>query len=1061
LVMASLICDLSRVQNAGEENLLRALSEYLDDSYVVYWNRELSGREFDVCILIPEIGVCVIEVKGWAESTVREVDRGEAILIKTDYGVESHNPRRQVRTYRNVVRNHIRSRLGRDLNVFHMVCYPFISRDFYLSKQMDLISELSITLLKEDLASREAFWEKFGELIRSNEGKTEHSLTPALFDQVRGLFEPGFRAEVGKEEVAVSDDSVEAHYSLLTFINGEGDWKAAIDEAVGHYMLGCKVILFVRSREMYDYAVKSIGDTLRSREIRPNAKGDLEWGRVSEDYSECQKNFFNWDLFVVEHVRFTGLPSFAVWDGETDSLRVERLLYELDETTPFNLRQYLIEHAPPDKNMVVKAGAGTGKTSVMISRIAFLCFSEGITASTLADRIVMLTFTNDAADNMKKRLKDRFRNYFMLTKDAKFLEMIVEIERMTIATIDKYVKYLLQEVALVKGLGRNFKVVSGNYERRLVVKQVLESYIQERKALDFDFELSTEIPMYELVDTLLGLVEQLENQKIPIYKLRERDFGENCGHEALHDLIVSVMVRQDWEYKRRLLENNQCDLKHFVPMLQELTEKDHVIEHSTFAEYEGSRFLFVDEFQDTDDAQIELIKKIRELGGYRLFVVGDIKQCIYRFRGAEVEAFGMLDVYPESWLEQSLYKNYRTAPELLDRFHKVFLGMSMHGDGLLVYNEEEDRLIPGRDTYRSNLVELRLIEVCDERDRRSKVSKEVRDVKRRLKELNEHMGLSPDERTIALLVRENWQAEELADYFRNQDNLIIETVAGQGLFQSPPALDLLKMLRALERPDKVAYYELAHSSFFKCMPPSKVELLAVSNDKNAIYGYMTSTFDQVLLGTAGKYGFRNWEEVVQATRTIPVLQLLQALYQQLQPWTNFSSDSWTRRFYEVNAHFLLEEIVSRVGLDSLTIAKLLRFMERNLWGNKQTECRYPEQTQDDVKILCTTVHKAKGLEYGHVILPYTDWNMDRRRKKGVRVTVTKDGKIGYCISRDNLRMKNAHFNEEAESAEIKKEEARILYVAMTRAMFGFSWVTRPGCKNSWSGLLEELRGNAI
>ena len=54
------------------------------------------------------------------------------------------------------------------------------------------------------------------------------------------------------------------------------------------------------------------------------------------------------------------------------------------------------------------------------------------------------------------------------------------------------------------------------------------------------------------------------------------------------------------------------------------------------------KYLFIDEYQDTDDVQIELMKNFQDILGFNFLVVGDIKQCIYRFRGAEDKAFDIL-----------------------------------------------------------------------------------------------------------------------------------------------------------------------------------------------------------------------------------------------------------------------------------------------------------------------------------------------------------------------------------------------------------------------------------
>ena len=79
------------------------------------------------------------------------------------------------------------------------------------------------------------------------------------------------------------------------------------------------------------------------------------------------------------------------------------------------------------------------------------------------------------------------------------------------------------------------------------------------------------------------------------------------------------------------------------------------------------QFMFVDEFQDTDDIQIDALMEIAKLLQYRLFVVGDVKQCIYRFRGAKENAF-----------EQLNYKNngrhfpYQRITEQTDNYSTCF-----------------------------------------------------------------------------------------------------------------------------------------------------------------------------------------------------------------------------------------------------------------------------------------------------------------------------------------------------------------------------------------------------
>ena len=112
----------------------------------------------------------------------------------------------------------------------------------------------------------------------------------------------------------------------------------------------------------------------------------------------------------------------------------------------FNFEQYEVEHASTEKNIVIRAGAGTGKTYTMISRIGFICYTQSVPLRKMADRIVMITFTNEAADQMEEKLKIYFRNCYLLTSNPDYLEMISRIDHMQISTIHSYAKNLIAQM---------------------------------------------------------------------------------------------------------------------------------------------------------------------------------------------------------------------------------------------------------------------------------------------------------------------------------------------------------------------------------------------------------------------------------------------------------------------------------------------------------------------------------------------------------------------------------------------------------------------------------------
>ena len=106
------------------------------------------------------------------------------------------------------------------------------------------------------------------------------------------------------------------------------------------------------------------------------------------------------------------------------------------------------------------------------------------------------------------------------------------------------------------------------------------------------------------------------------------------------------------------------------------------------------------------------------------------------------------------------------------------------------------------------------------------------------------------------------------------------------------------------------------------------------------------------------------------------------------------------------------------------------------------------------------MHKAKGLEYGHVILPFCSAPIDRLKNARLHVSTEQDGgglRIGYRLNLEeqNQVVQNSCYNENLERSEKSREEARILYVAMTRAIRSFSWIEWRGNRSfSWQRLLE-------
>jgi DNA helicase-2/ATP-dependent DNA helicase PcrA len=168
----------------------------------------------------------------------------------------------------------------------------------------------------------------------------------------------------------------------------------------------------------------------------------------------------------------------------------------------------------------------------------------------------------------------------------------------------------------------------------------------------------------------------------------------------------------------------------------------------------------------------------------------------------------------------------------------------------------------------------------------------------------------------------------------------------------------------------------------------------------------------------------------------------------LRPWRNYSSDEWAQRYYRLNVDLLFEEIIAACNMNHLTVNTLAEFLFLNIVTGKKVEERMPplpEDCAEKIRIKCITVHKSKGLEYGHVILPFASFRIDKMKNADLHVSANQS-KIGYSIKLPGIteRLENSEYSHSIEAIERSKEETRVLYVAMTRAIRSFSYINLQG-----------------
>jgi len=267
--------------------------------------------------------------------------------------------------------------------------------------------------------------------------------------------------------------------------------------------------------------------------------------------------------------------------------------------------------------VLVLAGAGSGKTRVLTSRIAYILREQKASLS----QILAITFTNKAAGEMK----DRLSAMLGLESDTKW-----------ICTIHSMCVKILRQFADKAGFKSNFSIYSET-ERANVIKKCFQE-------LDFDDEKLLKSAKYHIGNAkMLGLDPD--------------QYGRKYRAERGMDDIVLIFER----YNNHLRANNALDFDDLLLETLRLLRRD-----SETLEYlaDKFRYILVDEFQDTNAVQYNIIKLLASKHG-NIFAVGDDDQSIYGWRGAEIENILRFDKdFPQAKVYK-LERNYRSTKSIL------------------------------------------------------------------------------------------------------------------------------------------------------------------------------------------------------------------------------------------------------------------------------------------------------------------------------------------------------------------------------------------------------------
>lgn len=602
-------------------------------------------------------------------------------------------------------------------------------------------------------------------------------------------------------------------------------------------------------------------------------------------------------------------------DKPKQQSRYNTIVHKLEGMIKLNKQQQaVVDHKTGP--LLVVAGAGTGKTRVIVERIAKL-IADGVPRSS----VLALTFTEKAAQEMLDRTSERLHESYG-----------VEVP---IYTFNAFGQLLLEEFAVEIGLSNSLKLV-GEDGKVVFLRENLD-------ALQLDYFAPVSRPDGQLV-SLANYFSELKQQLITPEQYQKYADGLPANDEAsrLKRQKHHELARAYGKYIELMRSRNTIDYDDQIYLLVELLEKRPNVAKILQERYS---YIMIDEFQDTNPMQSKLIDLLGSKH-QNIMVVGDDDQSIYGWRGATLANIQEFTTrYPKA-KQITLIENYRSTQSILD--HAWQLIQHNNPDRLEHLNKLDKRLQSQHGKGRPAVVH------CF-KNQTGESEWVANDIANRIKK-----GQDPG--SIAVLARSKRGVKRFHEALVTAE--IEHAVAGLGeeLYEQLPVLMMIDALQAVWEPeDNNALYHTLASPLFECPP-------AVLSEASHKARYESTPLIEVLSQVKDKKLQSALSQIKSWHGTVHELTVREISYNIL-----VDSGLQKRLFNASNADEVTFRTLSSLGQWFNTLVSFERIAitpsVHSYLENFQTLRAEGETLQDDTLNLTVnqpavmTIHKAKGLEW--------------------------------------------------------------------------------------------------
>jgi ATP-dependent exoDNAse (exonuclease V) beta subunit len=653
--------------------------------------------------------------------------------------------------------------------------------------------------------------------------------------------------------------------------------------------------------------------------------------------------------------------------------------------------------------IALMASAGSGKTTVLVERY-LKCLALGAKPS----QILTVTFTNEAANQLKERILGRLA----LEEDSEALiESTTQSAR--IGTLHGFCYQVLDQYGSVLG--------KPPVESVLTPLEFLSRFEQEYRSWLAHLSPSA-------LRGLLGKFSGFELKRL----VRELFQHHALFHRCLQHLPVNSEEYLLWgpiveavapclgELERGFHAKGLYSFDDLENLTREILERSPQIRARL---RDQIRFLLVDEFQDTSQAQWDILSHLVGSEPQKLFLVGDPKQSIYRFRHADFRLFLSVGqtLSERSGEIQELTYNFRSSPNLIEAINqvseKLFLGSEVPFSPMRAGNAEGDAPPQPALTVRR----------YGSAEKKEMPLKEIAEVSSQIERYVREGNLPGD---LAILFRVSDRIPDYLSAFSAQ-GIPAQARKTTSLFHSYEVADLVSFVRAVHNP----LHDFSIAAFLRS------RYVQWSNEKlvQLFEGPGDHWFDKLVQAAPPELA---WFVTLISDGETEVSPCLAALFRNSSHWPGGD-----------DAFFTLLGALSRPGL---TLSEAVADLD--CWEDETIPVAVTSETQQD-RVTLLTVHAAKGLEFSHVYLVDNLRQMPRRYP-ALRLEPGFAPGLRYRVEGEAVTSPTYDLLSERQTKEDLEESKRILYVALTRAKKTLTVFLpenpKMAPKGSWGAWWEEV-----